>query len=72
MRALVTGGAGFVGTNLIKRLLKDGYKVVSIDNYSTGYKENEQNDQYASIVKESSTPSTRDCLKQSPQPHCHL
>lgn len=42
MRALVTGGAGFVGTNLIKRLLKDGYKVVSIDNYSTGYKENEQ------------------------------
>ena len=41
MRALVTGGAGFVGTNLIKRLLKDGYKVVSIDNYYTGYKENE-------------------------------
>ena len=42
MRALVTGGAGFVGTNLSKRLLKDGHKVVSIDNYSTGYKENEQ------------------------------
>ena len=42
MRALVTGGAGFVGTNLIKRLLKDGHEVVSIDNYSTGKKENEQ------------------------------
>ena len=42
MRALVTGGAGFVGTNLIKRLLKDGHEVVSIDNYSTGFKENEQ------------------------------
>ena len=42
MRALVTGGAGFVGTNLIKRLLKDGYEVISFDNYSTGYKENEQ------------------------------
>jgi len=42
MRALVTGGAGFVGTNLIKRLLKDGHQVVSFDNYSTGYKENEQ------------------------------
>ena len=42
MRALVTGGAGFVGTNLIKRLLKDGHKVVSIDNYSTGKKGNEQ------------------------------
>jgi UDP-glucose 4-epimerase len=42
MKALVTGGVGFVGTNLIKRLLKDGHEVVSIDNYSTGYKENEQ------------------------------
>ena len=42
MRALVTGGVGFVGTNLIKRLLREGYEVVSFDNYSTGYKENEQ------------------------------
>jgi len=42
MKALVTGGAGFVGTNLIKRLLKDGHEVVSVDNYSTGKKENEQ------------------------------
>tara|TARA_B100001094_G_scaffold277411_1_gene286238 strand:+ start:1098 stop:1955 length:858 start_codon:yes stop_codon:yes gene_type:complete len=42
MRALVTGGAGFVGTNLIKRLLKDGYEeVVSFDNYSTGFRENQ-------------------------------
>ena len=42
MRVLVTGGAGFVGTNLIKRLLKDDHEVVSVDNYSTGKKENEQ------------------------------
>ena len=42
MRALVTGGAGFVGTNLIKRLLKDGGEVASFDNYSTGFKENHQ------------------------------
>jgi UDP-glucose 4-epimerase len=40
--ALVTGGAGFVGTNLIKRLLSEGYKVVSIDNYSTGLESNHQ------------------------------
>ena len=33
MRALVTGGVGFVGTNLIKRLLSDGHDVISIDNY---------------------------------------
>ena len=42
MKVLVTGGAGFVGTNLIKRLLKDDYEVVSVDNYSTGKKENHQ------------------------------
>ena len=42
MKALVTGGVGFVGTNLIKRLLEDGYDVVSIDNYSSGFKENHQ------------------------------
>ena len=40
MNILVTGGAGFVGTNLIKQLLKEGHKVISIDNYSTGKKEN--------------------------------
>ena len=42
MKALVTGGVGFIGTNLIRRLLKDGQEVTSIDNYSTGFKENEQ------------------------------
>ena len=42
MKMLVTGGAGFIGTNLIKRLLKDGHKVVSVDNYSTGKKKNHQ------------------------------
>ena len=42
MKILVTGGVGFVGTNLIKKLLSDGHKVVSLDNYSTGKKENEQ------------------------------
>ena len=42
MKILVTGGVGFVGTNLIKRLVKEGHKVYSLDNYSTGLKENEQ------------------------------
>ena len=43
MKILVTGGAGFVGTNLIKKLLSDNHRVVSLDNYSTGKKENEIN-----------------------------
>ena len=42
MKCLVTGGAGFIGTNLIKRLLKDGHEVTSVDNYSTGTKEKHQ------------------------------
>jgi UDP-glucose 4-epimerase len=40
MRILITGGAGFIGTNLIKNLLKKGHEVISVDDYSTGKKEN--------------------------------
>ena len=42
MKIIVTGAVGFVGTNLVKRLLNDGHEVWSLDNYSTGKKENEQ------------------------------
>jgi len=42
VKILVTGGVGFIGTNLIKRLLDDGHEVVSLDNYSTGKIQNEQ------------------------------
>jgi len=40
MKALITGGAGFIGSHLAQRLLKDGNEVVIIDNLSTGRLEN--------------------------------
>lgn len=40
MRILVTGGAGFLGTNLCESLLEEGHIVTALDNYSTGRKTN--------------------------------
>jgi len=37
---LITGGAGFIGSNLCERLVKTGHNVVSVDNYSTGSRSN--------------------------------
>ena len=39
-RALVTGGAGFLGSHLCDRLLSDGYSVICVDNYYSSTKEN--------------------------------
>ena len=40
MRVLVTGGAGFIGSHLIDRLMKEGHEVICLDNFFTGHKRN--------------------------------
>jgi UDP-glucose 4-epimerase len=40
MRALVTGGAGFIGSNLVRLLIEEGHDVVVLDNLTSGYREN--------------------------------
>ena len=39
-KVLVTGGAGFIGSNLCEALLKRGDEVVCLDNFATGHIEN--------------------------------
>lgn len=40
MKILVTGGAGFIGSHLCRRLLADGHEVICLDNLQTGSREN--------------------------------
>jgi UDP-glucose 4-epimerase len=40
MKALITGGAGFIGSHLADRLLAEGHQVLVIDNYATGRRDN--------------------------------
>ncbi|HET8753278.1 MAG TPA: SDR family NAD(P)-dependent oxidoreductase, partial [Salinimicrobium sp.] len=39
-KILVTGGAGFIGSNLCEALIANGSKVICLDNFATGKKEN--------------------------------
>jgi UDP-glucose 4-epimerase len=50
-RVLVTGGAGFIGSNLVAGLLADGHQVVVLDNLSSGYRSNVPDDSRVRFVE---------------------
>ncbi len=51
MKALVTGGAGFIGSNLVHRLAADGHDVTVLDNFSSGYRSNLPDDPRVTVVE---------------------
>ncbi|PCJ89000.1 MAG: hypothetical protein COA54_01295 [Thiotrichaceae bacterium] len=51
MKALVTGGAGFIGSHIVDRLLSDGHEVVVLDDFSTGHRSNLPTDKALTIVE---------------------
>ncbi len=60
MKALVTGGAGFIGSHIVDRLLADGHEVVVLDDFSTGHRHNlpENNAALTIVEGDISNPDT--------------
>jgi len=71
-KVIVTGGAGFIGSNIVDTLIEDGYDVVIIDNLSSGKKEN-INQQTCFYQVDINDPEIKNIFKrEKPKYICHL
>lgn len=66
---LVTGGAGFIGSHLCERLVREGYKVISLDNYFTGSPENHVD---GVVYRTGHTKDIEECIPETPEIVFHL
>ena len=66
---LVTGGAGFVGSHLCERLVQEGHRVISLDNYFTGSRENHVP---GVLYREGHTKDIETLIPESPDIVFHL
>lgn len=63
MKFLITGGAGFIGSNLAEKLLAEGHQVKILDDFSTGFRHNIDNLEGDIEVIEGTMLSEDDCKK---------
>jgi len=65
VKALVTGGAGFIGSHIVDRLLNDDHEVVVLDDFSTGHRSNLTDNKALTIVEGdiSNADTVNDCMQ---------
>ena len=72
MKVLVTGGAGFIGSHIVDRLLSDGHTVAVIDDLSSGSRENLPADVPLHVVDIVDTAAVADVIaREKPEAVCH-